>query len=122
MAAGHDNYFVYLLRCADGTFYTGMTNNLERRLAQHQAGKAARYTSGRRPVALVYAEACGSRSQALQREAGLRRLRPRAKAALAARQKARPSRRPQRRVKQNKDSEHRESKKGREKNGGTLRE
>ncbi|MCK6560332.1 GIY-YIG nuclease family protein [candidate division KSB1 bacterium] len=117
MAAARDNYFVYLLRCADGTFYTGMTNNLERRLAQHQAGKAARYTSGRRPVALVYAEACGSRSQALQREAGLRKLKPRAKAVLAGRQKAQRGTRPQRVGKQIK-----KSKEGREKNENTFQE
>lgn len=104
MVAGRDNYIVYLLRCADGTFYTGITNNLERRVAQHQAGKAARYTCGRRPVTLVYAEACGSRSQALQREAGLRKLKPRAKAALAGRQKTQHSTRPQRAVKQSKKS------------------
>ena len=47
-------YFVYLLRCSDGTLYTGCTNNLDRRLAAHNAGKGAKYTRSRRPVALVY--------------------------------------------------------------------
>ncbi|MDZ7268074.1 MAG: GIY-YIG nuclease family protein [candidate division KSB1 bacterium] len=84
MVAVNDNYFVYLLHCADGTFYTGITNDLERRLAQHHGGRGARYTRGRRPVALVYAEACGSRRRALRREAGLRKLSHSAKAALAA--------------------------------------
>jgi len=122
MAAARDNYFAYLLRCADGTFYTGITNNLARRLAQHQAGNAARYTSGRRPVALVYAEACGSRSQALQREAGLRRLKPRAKAALAGRQKAQRSRRPQRAVKNIKASEPGEIRESKEKDENISQE
>ena len=47
-------YFVYLLRCADGTLYTGCTNDLDRRLAAHNAGKGAKYTRSRRPVVLVY--------------------------------------------------------------------
>ena len=46
-------YFVYLLRCSDGTLYTGCTNNLDRRLAAHNAGKGTKYTRSRRPVALV---------------------------------------------------------------------
>ena len=49
-------YFVYLLRCSDGTLYTGCTNNLDRRLAAHNAGKGTKYTRSRRPVALVYWE------------------------------------------------------------------
>lgn len=49
-------YFVYLLRCADGTLYTGCTNDLDRRLAAHNAGKGAKYTRSRRPVVLVYRE------------------------------------------------------------------
>lgn len=68
------NYFVYLLRCSDGTLYTGTTNDLRRRVQQHNAGKGARYTAGRRPVALVYVENCASRSEALRREAALRKL------------------------------------------------
>jgi putative endonuclease len=76
--------FVYLLRCADGTFYTGWTVDLERRLAQHQAGKASRYTRSRLPVELAYVESCADRSAALRREHRLRRLDRRAKQALAA--------------------------------------
>ena len=49
-------YFVYLLRCADGTLYTGCTNDLDRRLVAHNAGKGAKYTRSRRPVVLVYRE------------------------------------------------------------------
>ena len=65
---------LYILECSDGTFYTGITNNMERRLQQHNAGSAARYTRGRRPVALRYREPCGGRSQALVREAAVKRL------------------------------------------------
>ena len=55
-------YFVYLLRCADGTLYTGCTNDLDRRLAAHNAGKGAKYTRSRRPVVLVYREQAADRS------------------------------------------------------------
>ncbi|KAA0231389.1 GIY-YIG nuclease family protein [candidate division KSB1 bacterium] len=77
------NYFVYLLRCSDGTLYTGTTNDLRRRVQQHNAGKGARYTAGRRPVALVYVEICASRSEALRREAALRKLSHRQKLSLS---------------------------------------
>ena len=50
---------VYLLRCADGTLYAGSTNNVDARVRAHNDGRGARYTSGRRPVSVVYAEACG---------------------------------------------------------------
>lgn len=59
---------LYLLRCADGSLYTGITNDLERRFKMHQDGKAARYTRTRRPVTLLYQEKCGDRSRALIRE------------------------------------------------------
>lgn len=77
------NYFVYLLRCSDGTLYTGTTNDLRRRVQRHNAGKGARYTAGRRPVALVYVENCASRSEALRREAALRKLSRRQKLSLS---------------------------------------
>ncbi len=67
-------YFVYLLRCSDGTLYTGCTNNLDRRLAAHNAGKGAKYTRSRRPVALVYWEQAADRSAALRRESAIKRL------------------------------------------------
>ena len=67
-------WVLYILECSDGTFYTGITNNMERRLQQHNAGSAARYTRGRRPVTLRYHEPCGGRSQALVREAAVKRL------------------------------------------------
>ena len=59
---------LYILRCDDGSFYTGMTNDLARRLNQHQDGRASRYTRSRRPVKIVYSESCISRSHALKRE------------------------------------------------------
>ena len=70
-------WFVYMLRCADGSLYTGITNDLARRLAAHRAGTASRYTRSRRPVRLVYRERRRSRSAALKREAAIKRL-PRA--------------------------------------------
>jgi len=73
---------VYLLRCGDGTLYTGITNDLPRRLAAHARGRGARYTRGRGPLALVHSEAAGTRSAALRREHELKRLRRRAKLAL----------------------------------------
>jgi predicted GIY-YIG superfamily endonuclease len=66
-----------MLRCRDGSLYTGITNDLARRLSRHDAGMASAYTRSRRPVRLVYRERQPSRSAALKREAALRRL-PRA--------------------------------------------
>ncbi len=70
-------YVVYILRCGDGTLYTGCTNDLNRRLAAHSAGRGAKYTRARLPVALVYQEPAADRSQALRREAAIKAL-PRA--------------------------------------------
>lgn len=70
-------YVVYILRCGDGTLYTGCTNDLARRLAAHGAGRGAKYTRARLPVALVYQEPAADRSQALRREAAIKAL-PRA--------------------------------------------
>src|SRR3990172_431805 len=66
--------FVYIIECSDGSFYTGITNDLERRQQQHNEGTASRYTRSRRPVILRYQEVCESRSQALIRECSLRLL------------------------------------------------
>jgi putative endonuclease len=65
---------VYMLWCADGSLYTGATNNLPRRLSQHQRGKAAAYTRSRLPVKLVFGERAKSKKAALRREASLKRL------------------------------------------------
>ena len=61
-------HWVYVVRCADGTLYTGYTTDVERRVAEHDAGEGAKYTRGRTPVELVHAEAHPSRSAALARE------------------------------------------------------
>jgi predicted GIY-YIG superfamily endonuclease len=65
---------VYILRCGDGTLYTGVTNDLPARLAQHQSGKGARYTRGRGPLEVAYSEPCEGRGAALRREAAIKRL------------------------------------------------
>lgn len=63
------SWFVYIVTCSDGTLYTGITTDLERRIGEHNAGKAgARYTRSRRPVCLVYREAAKNRSEAARRE------------------------------------------------------
>jgi putative endonuclease len=73
-AAADAPYYVYIMECSDGSFYIGITNNLERRLRAHNEGIASKYTRSRRPVTLRYQELCGSRSQALIRECSLRLL------------------------------------------------
>ena len=67
-------YYVYLLRCADGTLYTGFTNDLARRLAAHNAGRGAKYTRSRLPVELVYWESFSNKSSALRREYAIKQL------------------------------------------------
>ncbi len=69
--------FVYLLRCGDGSLYCGWTTDVKRRLAEHRAGTASRYTRSRRPVRLAVAFAVADRSAALREEARIKRL-PRA--------------------------------------------
>ncbi len=73
-AEGVTGRVVYIVECSDGSLYTGWTVNLARRLAAHNAGRGARYTRSRRPVRLVYFEAVSGLSEALRREAALRRL------------------------------------------------
>jgi len=75
---------VYVLRCRDGTLYTGATIDLTRRLARHASGKGARYTRARLPVELVYQERAASRGAALSREAELKRMTRERKLALVA--------------------------------------
>ena len=66
--------YTYILECADGTLYTGWTNDLEKRLAAHNAGQGAKYTRGRGPVRLCYYEVFADKEAALRREASLKRL------------------------------------------------
>lgn len=67
-------WWVYLLRCADGTLYCGIALDVDARLAQHQEGKGAKYTRGRGPLELVYRETCGTKAEALRRERRIKRL------------------------------------------------
>lgn len=67
-------WYLYILRCGDGTLYTGITTDVERRLAVHRAGKGAKYTRGRAPLELVYQEPCGTHSDALKREWAVKAL------------------------------------------------
>ncbi len=78
-------WVVYILRCADDTLYTGITNDLDRRLAAHAEGRGARYTRGRLPVELRYLEPAASRSAATRREAEIKRLPRQGKLALVNR-------------------------------------
>src|SRR5919202_6906411 len=66
--------FVYILRCSDGTFYTGYTLDLERRLSMHQRGRGAKYTRTRTPVELVHTEAFRTRRAAMRREVVIKRM------------------------------------------------
>jgi predicted GIY-YIG superfamily endonuclease len=75
-------WFVYLLRCADGTLYTGIAKDVSRRCQQHNAGTASRYTRCRLPVELVYQEAHASQGSALRREASIKALPRRQKLSL----------------------------------------
>ena len=84
MAKGKPGWWVYVLRCADGTLYTGVTTNCDRRLAQHNAGTASKYTRSRRPVALAHRERAGSHGDALRRELAIKKLPRAAKEALIA--------------------------------------
>ena len=65
---------VYIVRCADGTLYTGYALDVEQRCAAHNAGRGARYTAGRRPVTVVYSEPCETVGDALKREYALKRV------------------------------------------------
>jgi putative endonuclease len=65
-------FFVYMVRCSDGSLYTGLAKDPEKRVRVHNAGKGAKYTRSRRPVSLVYSEQCESLSAALKRERELK--------------------------------------------------
>ena len=67
-------WYVYILRCGDGTLYTGMTDDVPRRLAAHRAGRGAKYTRGRGPVEVLYQEPQPDKSAALRRELALKKL------------------------------------------------
>lgn len=67
-------YYVYMLRCGDGSLYTGVARDPEKRAAVHSAGRGAKYTRSHLPVTLVYRELCADKSAALRREIGIKRL------------------------------------------------
>jgi putative endonuclease len=74
VASGEPAFFVYIVRCADDSLYTGWTTDVERRVRQHNRGRGAKYTRTRGPVTLVYTERQPSRSAAMQREYQLKQL------------------------------------------------
>ena len=74
--------FVYMLRCKDGSLYTGWTNDLEHRLAMHNSGRGAKYTRGRGPLELVYSEELPDKEAALRLECAIKKLRREQKLAL----------------------------------------
>ena len=84
-------HFVYIVRCADGTLYTGYARNPKNRVKMHNAGRGARYTSGRRPVTLIYCERFESVGDALRRERALKRRSRAQKEALIGRRVFRPA-------------------------------
>ena len=76
--------YTYILKCADGTYYTGWTTDLEQRLKTHNEGTGAKYTRARRPVTLAYAELHETKSGAMKREAAIKKLSRKEKEALTA--------------------------------------
>ena len=73
-SGGDTDHYVYVLECADGTLYTGYTTDVERRVAEHNAGDGAKYTRGRTPVEVVHVEAFDTKSAAMSREYEIKRL------------------------------------------------
>ena len=76
--------YVYILRCADNTLYTGWTNDIDARIKAHNEGRGAKYTRSRRPAMLVYLEELPTKSEALRRECAIKKLTRAQKEALAA--------------------------------------
>lgn len=74
MSASSLSWYVYILQCSDGTFYTGSSNNLEKRVLSHNTGRGAKYTRGRSPVLLLYSEKTIDKSAALKREIEIKKL------------------------------------------------
>lgn len=74
MIITEDSHFTYIIRCSNGTLYTGYTNDLKQRIAKHNIGKGAKFTRGKGPVELVYFETFQSKSQAMIREAKIKKM------------------------------------------------
>ena len=77
--------YTYIVKCADGTYYTGWTNDLDKRMKAHNEGKGAKYTRNRGPVELVYAEMHGTKQEAMSREARIKKFTKKEKEELADR-------------------------------------
>lgn len=69
----HD-WYIYILRCSDGSFYTGITTDLVKRVERHNSGDGAKYTRARRPVGLIYSQECSSKSEAKRKELEIKSL------------------------------------------------
>jgi len=69
-------WYVYILRCKDGSLYTGITDDVKKRLAAHRSGKGAKYTKGRGPLTLHYVEVCETKGDALRRELAIKAMNP----------------------------------------------
>lgn len=83
--------YAYIVRCNDGTLYTGWTNNLEKRIKDHNDGRGAKYTKPRRPVVLVYYEEFGTKEEAMRREWEIKQMSRRDKLAIVMRAKEKAS-------------------------------
>jgi putative endonuclease len=81
-AAKKAPWFLYILECGDGSLYTGISNNVEKRLTCHQSGKGAKYTRTHQPVKLMYVEKCGAQGKAMSREREVKRYPKKKKLAL----------------------------------------
>jgi putative endonuclease len=83
MKSSEKSYTLYILKCSDGTYYTGIALNIEKRLNEHNSSeKGAKYTRSRRPVTLMYQESCSDKSSALKRELAIKRMKRSLKEAL----------------------------------------
>lgn len=80
--ASEDTHYVYVIECSDGSYYTGYTTDVERRVAEHNDGSGAKYTRGRDPVELVHVESFDTQSEAMQREHAIKQMRRAAKETL----------------------------------------
>ena len=69
-----NSWCVYILKCSDNTYYTGITNNIKRRIQQHETNKGAKYTKGRGPFSLVYQDKCNNRAEASRKECAIKKL------------------------------------------------
>ena len=67
-------WYLYILKCGDGSLYTGITTDVDKRLEAHRSGRGAKYTRGRAPLEVIYRECCGTHSDALKREMEVKRL------------------------------------------------